>query len=232
MTSDVMTNAGQLGAGKLTATHRGEHQEDIAAPLTASMLAAMTPGWFRERGCCAVRLIQPVSFGTGTANAEFEVRFIRFLRESLSCLLTVKWSLGLAGSIDVGAVCHLPPPTARAAGMAGLAALAGRRSDQPQADQWRAEYGFGHCFYRVGPGFIHVVDVRDADDAARFLLDDPATVEAFGLLADAVQLSALPPLARELADQLEDARLLFRIGDWATLLPYRLRRWPMPCTAV
>ena len=222
MTSDVMTSASQL-----TARHRGEHQEDITAPLTASMLAAMTPAWFRDRGCCAVRLTQPVSFGTGTANAEFEVRFIRFLREALSCLLTVKWSLRLAGSIDVGAVCHLPPPTA-----GGVAGVAGRPADQPPADQWRAEYGFGHCFYRVGPGFIHVVDVRDADDAARFLLDDPATVEAFSLLADAVQLSALPPLAKELADQLDDARLLFRIGDWATLLPYRLQRWPLPCTAV
>ena len=141
--------------------------------------------------------------------------FIRFLREALSCLLTVDWSLAAAGPIDVAAVCHLPPPTAG-----------------PQAGQWRGEYGFGHCFYRVGPGFIHVVDVRDADDAARFLLDDPATVEAFGQLAGAVMLSDLPPLAAELADQLDQARLLLRLGDWATLLPYRLRRWPMPCTAV
>jgi hypothetical protein len=69
MTSDVMTSASQLTASQLTARHRGEHQEDITAPLTASMLAAMTPGWFRDRGCCAVRLTQPVSFGTGLAHA-------------------------------------------------------------------------------------------------------------------------------------------------------------------
>jgi Family of unknown function (DUF5825) len=188
----------------------GEHQEEIAGPLTAPVLAGMAPSGFRERGCRAVSLAQPVSFG---ADAEFDVGFIRFLREALSCLLTVEWTMAAAGSLDLGALYHLPPPAAG-------------------ADRWRREYGFGHCFYRVGPGFIHVVDVREADDAARFLLDDQATVEAFGLLTGAVQLSGLPPLAAELADQLDQARLLLRIGDWATLLPYRLQRWPMPCTAV
>jgi uncharacterized protein DUF5825 len=191
---------------------RGEHREEISARLTQPMLAAMTPAEFRARNCRQIRLAQPVSFG---AEAEFDVSFIRFLREALSCLLTVEWSIAEAGPLDVAAVCHLPPPAAG-----------------PLADQWRGEYGFGHCFYRVGPGFIHVVDVRDADEAARFLLDDPATVEAFGQLAGVVRPSELPPLAAELADQLDQARLLMRLGDWATILPYRLQRWPMPCTAV
>jgi hypothetical protein len=136
-------------------------QEEITAPLTATMLAAMTPSDFRARGCGQLRLAQPV-----------------------------------------------------------------------QAERWRGEYGFGYCFYRVGPGFIHLVDVRDADDAARLLLDDPATVEAFSQLAGVVRLSELPPLAAELADQLDRARLLLRLGDWATILPWRLHRWPISCTAV
>jgi hypothetical protein len=176
------------------------------------MLAAMTPSDFRARGCGQVRLAQPVSLG---ADAEFDVSFFRFLREALSCLLTVEWTMTALGSLELGAVCHLPPPTAG-----------------PYAEQWRGEYGFGYCFYRVGPGFIHLVDVRDADGAARFLLDDPVTVEAFGQLVGVVRLSELPPPAAELADQLDQARLLLRLGDWATILPCRLHRWPMPCTAV
>src|SRR5579863_2001179 len=166
----------------------GEHQEEITARLTRSLLAAMEPSGFRARGCRQLSLAQPVSFG---ADPEFDIGFVRFLRESLSCLLTVEWTMASAGPLDLGALVHLPPPAAG-----------------PGAEHWRGEYGFGHCFYRVGPGFIHVVDVRDADDAARFLLDDQATVEAFGQLAGAVRMSELPPLTAELADQLDQARLL------------------------
>jgi hypothetical protein len=187
-------------------------QEEITVPLTATMLAAMTPSDFRARGCGQLRLAQPVSLG---ADAEFDVSFVRFLREALGCLLTVEWTMAALGSLELSAVCHLPPPTAG-----------------PYAERWRGEYGFGYCFYRVGPGFIHLVDVRDADDAARFLLDDPATVEAFSQLVGVVRLSELPPLAAQLADQLDQARLLLRLGDWATILPCRLRRWPMSCAAV
>ena len=76
------------------------------------------------------------------------------------------------------------------------------------------------------------MDVRDTGNAARFVLDDPAAVEAFLRLTDAVRLSDVPQLAAELADQLAEAGLLLRLGDWATILPFRLVRWPLPCTAV
>ena len=194
--------------------HRGEHAEQITLPLTAVMLNSLDPGRVRAGGCHAVTIGHPVSFGT---DAEFDIRFIRFLREALSCLLTVKWSLATSAPADIGGICHLPPPSTPASG---------------DADRWRRGYGFGHCYYRRGPGFVHVVDVRDPDDAARFLLDEPAAVEAFGLLADAVMLCDVPPLAGELAAQLADAGLLLQIGAWATLLPHRLERWPLPCTAV
>jgi hypothetical protein len=204
-----------------TQSRRGEHEEEITGPLSAPMLTEIDPRQLRTRGCHMVAIGCPVSFG---ADAEFDVRFIRFLREALSSVLTVDWSLATPGPADVAAVCHLPPPT-RAGAAAGEAA-------SRYADRWRDEYGFGHCYYRQGPGFVQVVDVRDEADAARFLLDEPATVEAFALLARAVRLSDLTPLAAELAGQLADAGLLLQAGDWATILPSRLERWPLPCTAV
>ena len=100
---------------------RGEHEEEITVRLTQPLLAAMVPSEFRERGCRTVRLAHPVSFGT---DAEFDVGFIRFLREALSCLLTVDWSLAAAGPIDVAAVCHLPPPTAGRKPVSGAASTA------------------------------------------------------------------------------------------------------------
>ena len=204
-----------------TLVQRGEHAEEFSGSLSAPMLAGIEPHQLRRRGCHAVTIGSPVSFG---ADAEFDVRFIRFLREALSCALTVDWSLATPGPADVGAVCHLPPPAS--------ADTAAGDATSRYADQWRDEHGFGHCYFRVGPGFVHVVDVRDAADAARFLLDDPPIVEAFAMLARAVRLTDLGPLAAELAGQLAEAGLLLQAGDWATILPSRLERWPLPCTAV
>lgn len=201
-----------------TLVHPGECDEQITAPLTVTMLRSLHPGELRSQGSRAVNLGHPVSLGT---DPEFDVRFFRFLREALSSLLGVEWSLATPGPVDVGGICHLPPP---GSGVAGPAIM--------YADQWRQGYGFGHCCYRLGPGFVSIVDVREEDNAARFMLDDPAVVEAFLILADAVRLPDLPPLAAELAGQLAEAGLLLQLGDWATLLPHRLARWPVPCTAV
>jgi hypothetical protein len=200
--------------------HPGEHDEQITAPLTVTVLKSLHPRELRSRGLRAVNLSQPVSLGT---DPEFDVRFFRFLREALSSLLGVEWSLAAPGPVDVGGICHLPPPSPDA-GAASAAIM--------YADQWRQGYGFGHCCYRLGPGFVSIVDVREEDNAARFMLDDPAVVEAFLILADAVRLPGLPPLAAELAGQLAEAGLLLQLDDWATPLPHRLERWPVPCTAV
>lgn len=204
----------------LTSHPRGEHEEFIPA-LNTVAIAECEPRALRARGCRALRIGEPVAFG---ADAESDIRFIRFLRESVSSLLSVEWALGTASPGDVSDMSHLPPPLAPEAGDTSPAARDARR--------WREEYGFGHCYYRLGPGFVHVVDVRDANDAARFVLDEPAAVEAFSLLANVVRLGDVPPVAADLAGQLAEARLLAVSGDWATVVSARLERWPLPCTAV
>ena len=198
--------------------HPGEHTEQVTATLTAPMLARLDPAEFRARGCHSVTLSQPIAFG---AEPEFDVRFIRFIRQALSYLLEVDWRLATPGPAEVSVLCHLPPPAA-----------AGPDPAARYASQWQSQYGFAHCYYRLGPQFVHIVDVRDTGNAARFVLDDPAAVEAFLRLTDAVRLSDVPQLAADLADQLAEAGLLLRLGDWATILPFRLVRWPLPCTAV
>ncbi|HEY1919388.1 MAG TPA: DUF5825 family protein [Streptosporangiaceae bacterium] len=162
-----------------------------------------------------------VAFGAGPQD---DIRLVRFLRESASDLLRPRWRLAEPPAVDVSFLVHLPPPLAPPAQASGPAA--------DYARAWRAGYGFGHCYYRLGPDFVSIVDVRDPDRAARFVLDGPAPAEAFSQLACAAFLPAAPALTVELAGQLEEAGLLVRRGDWATLLPFRLRRWPVPCTAV
>jgi Family of unknown function (DUF5825) len=212
----------------LAQVHPGERDQAITVPLTAAMLSALDPRELRAQGRRAVNLSQPVSLGT---DAEFDIRFLRFLREALSSLLRVEWSLATPGPVAVGDICHLPPPSASSVPPGADGADAADPAAM-YANQWRQDYGFGHCCYRLGPGFVSVVDVRDEGNAARFMLDEPAVVEAFLILADAVRLDGLPPLAAELADQLTEAGLLVVLDGWATLLPHRLERWPVPCTAV
>lgn len=47
-----------------------------------------------------------------------------------------------------------------------------------------------------------------------------------------VDVTTLDGPTRELLDQLESERLVLRLGDHATLLPNRLRRWPVPALEV
>jgi hypothetical protein len=87
----------------------GEHEERIPA-LDAATAAALEPRALRAQGCRAVTVGQPVSLG---ADAEFDIRFVRFLREAMSSLLTVDWSLAAPYPGDVSDISHLPPPAAR-----------------------------------------------------------------------------------------------------------------------
>lgn len=199
----------------------GEPGEDMAGPFTAAVLRSLDPRKLLARGVRDVVVHDAVTFG---ADPETDVRLVRFLRESASCLLRLDWPLATPGPVGAGMLAHLPPP----------------RPPGPGADEqtssyvreWRINYGFGRCYYRVGPGFISIVDVRDPASAARFVLDEPAAVDAFGVLTGAVRLAGATAVAAELASQLEEAGLLLRAGGWATVLPFRLNRWPVPCTVV
>jgi Family of unknown function (DUF5825) len=153
-----------------------------------------------------------------------DIRLVGFLRESASRLLRLRWRLSVPPGVDLSLLVHLPPPLAPPADASGPAA--------DYARAWRAGYGFGHCYYRLGPDFVSIVDVRDPGSAARFVLDGQAPCEAFCQLDGPVFLPGAPALTVELAGQLEEAGLLVRRDDWATLLPFRLSRWPVPCTAV
>jgi Family of unknown function (DUF5825) len=182
---------------------------------------AADPGELLAAGHQDVTIGAPVAFGAGP---QADVELVRFLRESASWLLRLRWQLAAPPAVDAAVLAHLPPPAAPPAAASGPAAHYARA--------WRAGYGFGHCYYRLGPDFVAIVDVREPASAARFVLDGQAPAEAFAQLAGAVYLPGAAPLTVQLADQLDEAGLLLHRDDWATLLPFRLRRWPVPCTAV
>lgn len=153
--------------------------------------------------------------GTGRETAEA----VRFLRECAGLGLGVDWRAAGQPSYDVRALRHLPPP-------AELPSL------QEEVAAWRSGYAHGMLYHRRGPGFVTVMDRREPGAAARLTLDHPDLLAAFDRLLDPTPLDALDATGQEAAALLAAERLALVSGGWAVTVPPRIRRWPVPCTAI
>lgn len=142
--------------------------------------------------------------------------FIGLLRDRLSEGVITQWRGELVDTMDVTVLHHLPPPT-------GV---------DSRIDEWRAAFRVGLCYFRKGPAFIQIKDVRNAEASANFILDDPALIFAFTRFLQPRSLTRLEPTERDATDTLLAEGLLLRVGDHATTLPYRMSRWPVPATLV
>ncbi|MEU7050867.1 DUF5825 family protein [Streptomyces eurythermus] len=149
-----------------------------------------------------------------------DVRFLAFLRECQSAALTVHWSGSVAPGTPVGALYHLPPPTA----------LAGALSDALAA--WTRTYRYGVCYYRRGPGFVQVKDARVPGATARFILDHPCLLSVFLLCLTPCDEELLDCEQREAASLLAEENLLWNTRGQLVTLPTLMRRWPIPFMGV
>ncbi|MGW2647424.1 DUF5825 family protein [Streptomyces sp. NPDC001393] len=151
--------------------------------------------------------------GTGRATADA----VRFPRECQSDGRQVTWRAVGRPSYDTGLLHHLPPPTE----------LPG---DTGELVAWRARYAYGSLYHRRGPGFVTVLDRRAAPGTAvRLTLDHPGLLAAFLRLQEPARLDEVD---REAVGRLAAERLVPAAGGWAVALPPRIRRWPVPCTAI
>ncbi|MFG2634744.1 DUF5825 family protein [Streptomyces sp. NPDC048362] len=163
-----------------------------------------------------VEVTEPLDLGgrgPGTAEA------VGFLRECQSLGLSVSWRATGSPRYDLGALRHLPPPDELPSKADELAA-------------WRSAYSYGSLYHRRGPGFVTVLDRRDLGTALRLTLDHPALCGVFLRLLEPTPLDALDATGREAAALLAAERLVLVSAGWAVTLPPRIRRWPVPCTAI
>jgi Family of unknown function (DUF5825) len=138
--------------------------------------------------------------------------FVWLLREAAGYGVGVTWRGNLGHHVDPQLLHHLPPPVSGA---------------EPGLNRWRATFRYGLCYYRVGPGFLLIVDHRRTIHGATSVLRDPdeiATLRGFTCPGPAAGTAAFARLC--------DKGLVLRHGGAAVSLPYRLRRWPIPCTAI
>jgi len=153
--------------------------------------------------------VSPVGEAAATDSPLATLRFLRRLREAAGDGAEVAWQADLPVA-DTRLLYHLPPPVAG-----------------PTLDAWRAAYRPGLCHYRRGPGFLLVRDGRGAGPSVpetTLTGADAAAIEQF--------LEPGPDDGSVALDRLAGLGLVLRLGGLALTLPYRLRRWPIPCTSI
>jgi hypothetical protein len=168
-------------------------------------------------GARAVRLTRPCRLSADAPRRTLAV--VRLLREAASDGVPVVWQGGIDHGIDARLLVHLPPPEPAA-----------REESDAALAEWRQRYRPGLCYYRLGPDFVFIKDVRRPGAAARFRLD--GVVDAFRSLEALVDVATLDPVTLGVLEDLENEGLVLRLGGVATLLPNRMRRWPVPALEV
>jgi hypothetical protein len=140
------------------------------------------------------------------------------VRELTARAIDVSWVLGADVLTEAGwrAFSHLVPPRE----------ILG--ADPLVLASWRQRHYIGRCMYRKGPGFLQIRD-RRWDELRSLVLDEPAYLAAVAGLADLGGDQAVP---RRVRDAFIEERLLVPVGERYWWAPYRLRRWPLPCSEV
>lgn len=163
-------------------------------------------------GARRLELPEPYRFGNSDGD---DAAMLRLLAGATTRFLDVRWRL--AGDLpwDLPTVVHLTPPSGGVDPVASALAAG-----------WRERYRFGLCTYRYGPGFVLLRDVRPGRQRKRVTLDGP-WVAHFRRFAEHEDAAPVPESA-VLRDELTEVGLALRCGHERVLLPYRLRRWPVP----
>ena len=141
------------------------------------------------------------------------------LREATSRTVRLRWILGGLPCLPQRSHIHLVPPRG------GL-----DPATDAYARGWQAGYRYGGYYYREGPGFVMVKDVRPGAEPRRLTIAEGC--EHFLAMAGARAVDDLGPAATGLLEVAEQEDLVVRLGDRLLVLPYRLRHWPVPYVAI
>ncbi|MGW4499111.1 DUF5825 family protein [Micromonospora sp. NPDC004336] len=147
-------------------------------------------------------------------NPRETVELVAGLRDSMSQGRRPSWRVPAGVSFDPTLLCHLPPPC------------------DSELPGWTEKHAYGLHYYRKGPAFFTIKDLRREEASQSILLDDPQAVPIFESLTGVVDVNRASADVATLVNLLDAERMIFRSERWVTLLPYRMRRWPVPCNAV
>jgi hypothetical protein len=144
---------------------------------------------------------------------------VAWLRDQLAAGVVERWTGVVADNVDTTLLHHLPPPERAAAQTADT---------DPRLIAWTAAFRPALCYYRVGPGFIHVKDIRDPAASVRLTLDYAAHRQLFLRCLHPTLLDDLTGAEHAALAALTQERLMLIADGLAVTVPYRMRRWPIP----
>lgn len=162
-----------------------------------------------------VTAAEPLVFGQSAAH---DLDLLYLLREATSNAVRLRWTLTGIPRFPLLTHVHLVPPS----GGVGPAADYARR--------WAAGYRYGSYYYREGPDFVTVKDVRAGGEPVRMIIANGAA--HFLAMASARSAGELSADAAAMLEVAEQAGLLIRTADRLLVLPYRIRHWPVPYVAI
>lgn len=154
------------------------------------------------------------------ASSDEARRFLGWLetiRDMTACAVPVEWTAEPEMAALAPLLFHLVPPA---------------NTGPPEVERWRKAHRYGTCFWRGGPGFITITDRRDEADAHQYVLDSPEFVEVFSAAETLTPRDRLAAIGGEALEELEASRLILTIEGWSLALPFRMRHWPVPFTAI
>jgi len=163
-----------------------------------------------------VSVEEPVVFGDDPVA---DMYLLWILREVASAAIRLEWTLDSDPPVDLRSITHLPPPS-RAAGTAAEIAVTA----------WRTSYRYGTFYYRVGPGFVTVKDVRPGVTHQRFTLSGREAV-LFLTIANSMAMS-VNSTDRPIVEEMIELGLVLEYYSSTIAIPYRMRNWPVPFLAV
>jgi hypothetical protein len=153
----------------------------------------------------------------GSSAAE-DIGLLILLREATSRMIRLSWRLAGVPVIEFRSLVHLLPP------------IDGDGAEScSYAEFWRQQYRYGLYYYRCGPGFIQVKDVRPGGPGARMTIEDSGL---FQELVATASVDQLPEPAVEALNAAIDAGLAISGGANFAILPYRMQHWPVSCVMV
>lgn len=146
--------------------------------------------------------------------------FLRELREATAAQEPVRWQLAIALP-ERAAMCwsHLSPPAAELA-------------EDRWISRWRESFEYFKLYYRVGPGFVQVVDYRFSSLGVETVFEGQEARE-FHSLDSSEGLSTLDVGQSDFTRRLGELNFYLQgSGGGGLLLPIRARRWPVPWFSV
>lgn len=146
---------------------------------------------------------------------------VALLRECQSFGVPVSWHALRVAEFEINVLCHLFPPQSLDGAKQNTELLA-----------WRANYQYGQYYFRQGPDFVQIKDVRDPAGGSRFALIEPELLNAFLHCRWPTQLMNLSTAERVAVDQLAAEQLVLCTEGVAVTVVPRMCRWPVPVSGV